>query len=102
MTRGGAALSLKAVTSASSIKFMGTGGKSWTSSEPFHPGAHGVADSRHGATSSASVELRHRSRQPEDDMKRMEEKMRKGEFTLEDFLDQLRQMAVQNSARWRT
>ena len=28
----------------------------------------------------------------EDDMKRMEEKMRKGEFSLEDFLDQLRQM----------
>ncbi len=27
-----------------------------------------------------------------DDAKRMEEKMRKGEFTLEDFLDQLRQM----------
>ena len=28
----------------------------------------------------------------EDEAKRMEEKMRKGEFTLEDFLDQLRQM----------
>ncbi len=28
----------------------------------------------------------------EDDMRRMEEKMRKGEFTLEDFLEQLRQM----------
>jgi signal recognition particle subunit SRP54 len=28
----------------------------------------------------------------EDDLKRMEEKMRKGEFSLEDFLDQLRQM----------
>jgi signal recognition particle subunit SRP54 len=27
-----------------------------------------------------------------DDAKRMEEKMRKGQFTLEDFLDQLRQM----------
>jgi signal recognition particle subunit SRP54 len=28
----------------------------------------------------------------EEDAKRMEEKMRKGEFSLEDFLDQLRQM----------
>ena len=28
----------------------------------------------------------------ENDMKRMEEKMRKGQFTLEDFLEQLRQM----------
>ena len=28
----------------------------------------------------------------ENDLKRMEEKMRKGEFSLEDFLDQLRQM----------
>ncbi len=28
----------------------------------------------------------------EDEAKRMEEKMRKGQFTLEDFLDQLRQM----------
>ena len=28
----------------------------------------------------------------EDDMKRMEEKMRQGQFTLEDFLEQLRQM----------
>src|SRR5437763_10112641 len=27
-----------------------------------------------------------------DDARRMEEKMRKGQFTLEDFLDQLRQM----------
>ena len=27
-----------------------------------------------------------------DEAKRMEEKMRKGQFTLEDFLDQLRQM----------
>ena len=27
-----------------------------------------------------------------DDAKRLEEKMRKGQFTLEDFLDQLRQM----------
>ena len=27
-----------------------------------------------------------------DDAKRMEEKMRKGQFTLEDFLEQLRQM----------
>jgi signal recognition particle subunit SRP54 len=52
--------------------------------------AHGVAHSRHGRRrqprrkAAEAVEL--------EDAKRMEEKMRKGEFTLEDFLEQLRQM----------
>jgi len=34
-----------------------------------------------------------------DEAKRLEEKMRRGQFTLEDFLDQLRQM--KSSAPWK-
>jgi len=87
--------SLKAVT-GKPIKFMGTG-RSWTNSSRF---------TRRGwprafwawATWSAwwsgrveAVDL--------DDAKRMEEKMRKGQFSLEDFLEQLR--AMKSSARWK-
>ena len=49
--RGGAALSVKAVT-GKPIKFIGTGEK-LDQIEPFHPGPHGLAYSRHGRCADA-------------------------------------------------
>jgi signal recognition particle subunit SRP54 len=86
--RGGAALSLKAVT-GKPIKFGGTGEK-LDEFEPFHPERMASRILCMGdivslvEKAAESVDL--------DDAKRMEEKMRKGQFTLEDFLEQLRQM----------
>jgi len=74
--RGGAALSLRAVT-GKPIKFAGVGEK-LEDLEPFHPEVSLVEKA------AAAVD--------EDEARRMEEKMRKGQFTLEDFLEQLRQM----------
>jgi signal recognition particle subunit SRP54 len=86
--RGGAALSLKAVT-GKPIKFMGTGEK-LDEFEPFHP--ERMASRILGMGDVVSLVERAAEAVSEDDLKRMEEKMRKGEFSLEDFLDQLRQM----------
>jgi signal recognition particle subunit SRP54 len=86
--RGGAALSLKAVT-GKPIKFMGTGEK-LDEFEPFHP--ERMASRILGMGDVVSLVERAAEAVSEDDLKRMEAKMRKGEFSLEDFLDQLRQM----------
>ncbi|HUZ06567.1 MAG TPA: signal recognition particle protein [Candidatus Paceibacterota bacterium] len=86
--RGGAALSLKAVT-GKPIKFMGTGEK-LDEFEPFHP--ERMASRILGMGDVVSLVERAAEAVSEDDAKRMEEKMRKGQFTLEDFLEQLRGM----------
>ena len=86
--RGGAALSLKAVT-GKPIKFAGTGEK-LDEFELFHP--ERMASRILGMGDVVSLVERAAEAVSEDDLKRMEEKMRKGEFSLEDFLDQLRQM----------
>src|SRR3984885_8306199 len=86
--RGGAALSMKAVT-GKPIKFMGTGEK-LDEFEPFHP--ERMTSRILGMGDVVSLVERAAEAVSEDEMKRMEEKMRKGEFSLEDFLDQLRQM----------
>jgi signal recognition particle subunit SRP54 len=86
--RGGAALSLKAVT-GKPIKFMGTGEK-LDEFEPFHP--ERMASRILGMGDVVSLVERAAEAVGEDDAKRMEEKMRKGQFTLEDFLEQLRAM----------
>jgi signal recognition particle subunit SRP54 len=86
--RGGAALSLKAVT-GKSIKFMGTGEK-LDEFEPFHP--ERMASRILGMGDVVSLVERAAEAVSEDDAMRMEEKMRKGQFTLEDFLEQLRGM----------
>jgi signal recognition particle subunit SRP54 len=86
--RGGAALSMKAVT-GKPIKFAGMGEK-LDEFEPFHPermasrilGMGDVVSLVEKAVEAVDVE----------DARRMEEKMRKGLFTLEDFLEQLRAM----------
>src|SRR5688500_15175461 len=86
--RGGAALSLKSVT-GKPIKFVGIGEK-LEDFEPFHPermasrilGMGDVVSLVEKAAETVSV----------DEAQRLEEKMRKGQFTLDDFLEQLRQM----------
>ncbi|MGO8765144.1 MAG: signal recognition particle protein [Limisphaerales bacterium] len=86
--RGGAALSLKAVT-GKPIKFAGTGEK-LDEFEPFHP--ERMASRILGMGDVVSLVEKAAEAVSEADAKKMEEKMRKGEFTLEDFLDQLRAM----------
>jgi len=86
--RGGAALSLKNVT-GKPIKFVGVGEK-LEDFEPFHP--ERMASRILGMGDVVSLVERAAEAVDLDDAKRMEEKMRKGQFTLDDFLDQLRQM----------
>ena len=86
--RGGAALSMKSVT-GKPIKFMGVGEK-LEDFEPFHP--ERMASRILGMGDVVSLVEKAAEAVSEDDARRMEEKMRKGEFSLEDFLEQLRQM----------
>jgi signal recognition particle subunit SRP54 len=86
--RGGAALSLKSVT-GKPIKLAGTGEK-LDEFEAFHP--ERMASRILGMGDVVSLVERAAEAVDLDEAKRMEEKMRKGQFTLEDFLDQLRQM----------
>jgi signal recognition particle subunit SRP54 len=86
--RGGAALSMKAVT-GKPIKFTGMGEK-LDEFEPFHP--ERMASRILGMGDVVSLVERAADSINEADARRMEEKMRKGQFTLEDFLEQLRAM----------
>src|SRR5438132_9256021 len=86
--RGGAALSLKAVT-GKPIKFAGAGEK-LEDFEPFHP--ERMAQRILGMGDVVSLVEKAAEAVALDEAKHMEEKMRKGQFTLEDFLEQLRQM----------
>jgi len=86
--RGGAALSLKAVT-GKPVKFGGMGEK-LDEFEPFHP--ERMASRILGMGDVVSLVEKAAEAVDLDEAKRMEEKMRKGQFTLEDFLEQLRQM----------
>lgn len=86
--RGGAALSLKSVT-GKPIKFVGVGEKP-EDFEPFHP--ERMASRILGMGDVVSLVEKAAEAVDLDEAKRLEEKMRKGQFSLEDFLDQLRQM----------
>src|SRR3954464_7955581 len=86
--RGGAALSMKAVT-GKPIKFAGTGEK-LDEFEPFHP--ERMASRILGMGDVVSLVEKAAEAVDLEDAKKLEEKMRKGQFTLEDFLEQLRQM----------
>jgi signal recognition particle subunit SRP54 len=86
--RGGAALSLKAVT-GKPIKFVGTGEK-LDEFEPFHP--ERMASRILGMGDVVSLVEKAAEAVDLDDAKRMEEKMRKGQFSLDDLLEQLRAM----------
>lgn len=86
--RGGAALSMKAVT-GKPIKFAGTGEK-LEDFEAFHP--ERMASRILGMGDVVSLVEKAAEAVDIEDAKKLEEKMRKGQFTLEDFLEQLRQM----------
>jgi len=86
--RGGAALSLKAVT-GKPIKFAGIGEK-LEDFEPFHP--ERMASRILGMGDVVSLVEKAAEAVDEEDARKLEEKMRKGQFTLEDFLQQLHQM----------
>ena len=91
--RGGAALSFKSVV-GKPIKFMGVGEK-LEDFEPFHP--ERMASRILGMGDVVSLVERAAEAVDLADAQRMEEKMRKGQFTLEDFLEQLRQMKKMGS-----
>jgi len=86
--RGGAALSLREVT-GKPIKFMGVGEK-LDDFEPFHP--ERMAQRILGMGDVVTLVEKAAERIDQDSAMAMEEKLRKGQFTLEDFLMQLREM----------
>ena len=86
--RGGAALSMKSVTGRP-IKFVGTGEK-LDEFEAFHP--ERMAGRILGMGDVVSLVEKAAETIEEDEARRMEEKLRKGTFTLEDFLDQMKAM----------
>jgi signal recognition particle subunit SRP54 len=86
--RGGAALSLRAVTGAP-IKFIGTGEKV-DALEPFYP--ERLASRILGMGDVLSLIERAQEQTTEEDAKRLQDRMFKGQFNLEDFLDQLQKI----------
>ncbi len=87
-TRGGAALSVRAVTGRP-IKFVGTGEK-LDALEPFHPDR--MASRILGMGDVLSLIEKAQAQFDEKQAMEMSQKMRKAEFTLDDFLQQLRQV----------
>jgi signal recognition particle subunit SRP54 len=86
--RGGAALSMKAITNKP-IKFAGVGEK-LDEFEPFHP--ERMATRILGMGDVVSLVEKAAEAVDVEEARKFEEKMRKGQFTLEDFLEQFRQM----------
>ncbi len=86
--RGGAALSFKSVT-GKPIKFVGVGEK-LDDFEPFHP--ERMASRILGMGDVVSLVERAAEAVDLDEAGRMEEKLRRGQFSLEDMLDQMRAM----------
>ncbi len=86
--RGGAAISMRAVTGVP-IKFLGTGEKT-KALELFHPDR--LASSILGMGDVLSLIERAETAFDAEQAAQMEKKLRKGEFNLEDFLQQLRQV----------
>lgn len=86
--RGGAALSVKHVTNVP-IKFMGTG-EQIEALEEFHPDRLAGRILGMGDVLSLVEQAQHKLDQ--DEMARQEERLRKGEFTLDDFRQQLTQV----------
>jgi len=86
--RGGAALSIKAVT-GKPIKFIGVGEK-LDDLEEFH--ADRMAGRILGMGDIVSLVEKAQQQFDADEAAKMQEKMQKGQFTLDDFLGQMRQM----------
>jgi signal recognition particle subunit SRP54 len=87
-TRGGAALSIFNETGAP-IKFVGMGEK-LSALEPFHP--ERLASRILGMGDVLTLIEKTQNLYSEDQAKKLEEKFRKQSFTLDDFLEQMRQM----------
>ncbi|SFA74440.1 MULTISPECIES: signal recognition particle protein [unclassified Bacillus (in: firmicutes)] len=87
-TRGGAALSIRAVTQTP-IKFVGLGEK-LDALEPFHP--ERMASRILGMGDVLTLIEKAQANVDEEKAKELEQKMRTASFTLEDFLDQLGQV----------
>lgn len=91
--RGGAALSVKAVTGCP-IKFVGMGEK-LDALEPFYPDR--MASRILGMGDVLSLIEKAQSVYNAEEAKTIEKKLRKNEFTLDDFLDQLQQIRKMGS-----
>ncbi|HYK73208.1 MAG TPA: signal recognition particle protein [Pseudoneobacillus sp.] len=87
-TRGGAALSIRAVTNTP-IKFVGMGEK-MDALEPFHP--ERMASRILGMGDVLTLIEKAQASVDEEKAKELEHKMRTASFTLDDFLDQLGQV----------
>jgi signal recognition particle subunit SRP54 len=87
-TRGGAALSIHSVTGAP-IKFVGVGEK-LSALEPFYP--ERLASRILGMGDALTLIEKTRSIYSEEQAKKLEEKILKQSFTLNDFLEQMRQV----------
>lgn len=87
-TRGGAALSIFDVTGAP-IKFIGVGEK-LSALEPFYPDR--LASRILGMGDVLTLIEKTQNLYSEDQAKKLEQKLRKNSFTLDDFLEQMRQM----------
>lgn len=87
-SRGGAALSVKKVT-GKPIKFIGVGEK-FDALEPFHPDR--MASRILGMGDMLSLIEKAQESFDEEQAAKLEKKMRKNEFTLEDFLEQMGQV----------
>jgi signal recognition particle subunit SRP54 len=92
-TRGGAALSIHKVTGAP-IKFIGVGEK-LSAIEPFYPDR--LASRILGMGDVLTLIERTQSVYTEEQAKDLEKKLLKQQFTLDDFLDQLRQVRKMGS-----
>ncbi len=92
-TRGGAAISIKAVT-GKPIKFIGVGEK-LDALEPFFPDR--MASRILGMGDVVSLVEKAQDIYDEKQARELERKFRKDEFTLEDFRDQIRQMKKMGS-----
>jgi signal recognition particle subunit SRP54 len=86
--RGGAALSIKAIT-GKPIKFIGVGEK-LNQIEPFHPDR--MASSILGMGDVLSLIEKAQAAVDEDQAVELEKKLRRSEFSLDDFRDQMRQI----------
>ena len=86
--RGGAALSTKKVTGRP-IKFVGMGEK-MDALEPFHP--ERMASRILGMGDMLSLIEQAENQYSEEEARKLERKIRKNEFTLDDFLDQMGQI----------
>lgn len=86
--RGGAALSIRAVTGVP-IKFIGTGEK-MDALEPFYP--QRLASRILGMGDVLSLIERAQEQTSDEDVKDLQARLTKGQFNLEDFLDQLQKI----------